>query len=283
MFSIKDVETQFPDNEVIKEFPPSGQKQVFLIRNNCGKELVLKLVNNANERVLREIEIVTEFCINNVPSIFEVNTIQFQESEYLAVFEEYIEGLTLTERLRSGKLSLIEGINLIRSLLETCLELEKINVVHRDIKPSNLICKSKEEYYLIDFGIARQLDKPSLTMTNLAIGPHTPGYGAPELFQYNKKEIDSRSDLFSIGVVAYEALVGKHPFITGEELNVNEIWYRTRTLEPKYFEIEGDKSAQLIGFIQTLMQKHVTRRPPNVKKALEWFEALLPTIELGGE
>lgn len=283
MFSITDVKTQFPDYEVIKEFPPSGQKQVFLIRNNDGINLVLKLVNNANERVLREIEIVTQYSINNVPSIYEVKTIKHQESEYLAVFEEYIEGLTLTERLKNGKLSLVEGVNLIRSLLETCLELEKINVVHRDIKPSNLICNNKDKYYLIDFGIARQLDKPSLTMTNLAVGPHTPGYGAPELFQYNKKEIDSRSDLFSIGVVAYEALVGTHPFITGNELNVNEVWYRTRTMEPKYFEICGDKSYQLIGFIQTLMQKHVTRRPPNVKKAIEWFEALLPTIEFGGE
>jgi len=61
----------------------------------------------------------------------------------------------------------------------------------------------------------------SLTVTAVTVGPHTPGYGAPELFQYNKTKIDSRADLFSIGVVVYQAIFGKHPFITGKEADSN--------------------------------------------------------------
>jgi serine/threonine-protein kinase len=177
----------------------------------------------------------------------------------------------------------LEGIKLLKTLLDISVILEDIKTVHRDIKPSNIICGNDGNYYLIDFGIARQLDKTSLTFTKAAIGPHTPGYGAPELFQYSKKDIDIRSDLFSIGVVLFEALTGEHPFLTGDEMNLNEIWYRTKTVVPKDYMIDGDKNKQLISFIQTLMQKHITRRPPTAKKAMEWFEAVLHTLELGEE
>lgn len=116
--------------------------------------------------------------------------------------------------------------------------------------------------------------------TMAAVGPHTPGYGAPELFQYSKSKIDSRADLFSIGVVVYQSIFGEHPFITGKEVDYNEIWYRTATVTPKNYLIPGDKDSQLIGLIQTLMQKQVSKRPPSAKKALEWFYTVLGTLSI---
>lgn len=113
-----------------------------------------------------------------------------------------------------------------------------------------------------------------MTYTEAKIGPHTPGYGAPELFQYTKKEIDSRADLFSLGVVVFEAITGKHPFIRGDEMDLNEIWYRTVTIMPQSVIIEGDKDMQFVGLLQTFMQKHVTRRPENAEKAYEWFKSV---------
>jgi serine/threonine-protein kinase len=173
-------------------------------------------------------------------------------------------------------------VRLLETLLRIVVQLEDLKIVHRDIKPDNIICGVNGEYYLIDFGIARQLNKPSLTMTAAAVGPHTPGYGAPELFQYSKNEIDSRADLFSIGVVLFQAVTGEHPFITGDEMGINEIWYRTKTVLPKDIAIDGDTNRQFLYFIQTLMQKHPSRRPPSAKKALEWFYSVLPTMNLEG-
>jgi len=282
MLSIKDIEGLYEGLLILKEYPPSGQKKVLLVKHKTHGEVILKIVPDNDGRVQREIQIVTEFDLDNVPEILDVENITISGESYRLILEQYIEGPTLGEKLTVGKLSTVDGLRLLSDLLNVVVKLEEVAVVHRDIKPGNIICGNDGRYYLIDFGIARQLNNASLTMTQAPVGPHTPGYGAPELFQYRKKDIDSRADLFSIGVVLFEALTGEHPFLTGNEMDVNEIWYRTKTTIPKDFTIEGDKNLQLNGFIQTLMQKHVTRRPPSAKKALEWYEALLPTIEIRG-
>lgn len=90
-------------------------------------------------------------------------------------------------------------------------------------------------------------------------------------FNIVKKNIDSRADIFSLGVVLFESVTGCHPFIKGDELNVNEIWYNTVTVNPKNIIIDGDINMQFISLIQTYMQKHVTRRPRTAQKAMEWF------------
>ena len=86
--------------------------------------------------------------------------------------------------------------------------------------------------------------------------------------------------MFSIGVVIYQAIFGKHPFITGKEADLNEVWYRTATVAPQDYLIPGDTDSQLIGLIQTLMQKQVSKRPPSAQKALEWYYTVLGTLSL---
>ncbi|KUO60316.1 MAG: hypothetical protein APF84_04270 [Gracilibacter sp. BRH_c7a] len=284
MISRAELESLRIVGKIIIEYPNTGQKKVFLTEHFDGTIVIAKIVKSGDERVKREIEIVTENSIPNVPQIIELKEFTNISGEnFLCIIEEYIEGDSLQERLSKTKLNLNEGIKLLRTLLEISLVLEKINIVHRDIKPSNIMCCRNTKFYLIDFGIARVLDKASLTMTEARIGPHTPGYGAPELFQYSKKNIDIRSDLFSIGVVLFEALTGEHPFLSGDELSMDEIWYKTKTITPKEYQIDGDTSKQLISFIQTLMQKHTTRRPPSAQKAFDWFEAVLSTLEMKGD
>ncbi len=282
MITKKEIEKLLTDEVVVKEYPNSGQKKVFLVQNINGYKII-KILKHGDERVLREIEIVTQNNIPNVPQIYDVKEFTDSAGEnYNYIVEQYIEGETLNDKLKFGKLDIAQGVKLLKTLLNIAVVLQEISTVHRDIKPDNIICSSSGDFYLIDFGIARQLDRSSLTLTVALVGPHTPGYGAPELFQYNKKNIDIRSDLFSIGVVLFEALTGQHPFLTGEEMNLNEIWYRTKTVFPKDYLIEGDTNKQLISFIQTLMQRHTTRRPPDAIKALNWFHAVIPTIDLGG-
>ncbi|MCE5286079.1 MAG: serine/threonine protein kinase [Pelosinus sp.] len=283
MISKSEAQLLLKCSEVIKEFPGSGQKQVFLVKYPDQGSVIAKFVKSEDQRVKREIEIVTENNIINVPKMLEIKKLTASNNEnYLCIIEQYIDGISLSSKIEKGKISIRDGLKLLETLLHIAVQLEELQVVHRDIKPDNIICGNDKKYYLIDFGIARQLDKKSLTMTQAVVGPHTPGYGAPELFQYSKSDIDIRADLFSIGVVLFQAITGEHPFLTGEEMSRNEIWYRTKTVSPKNVIISGDTSRQFISFIQTLMQKHPTRRPPTAKKALEWFKAVVPTMQLEG-
>lgn len=265
--------------EIAKVFPKSGQKEVYLVyvcRIKMLTPILLKIVKVITERAVREVNIVRKNNILGVPKILEIKEISINGQRKVYWFEEYIEGSTLSNVLRiKGKLSLIEGIRLLEYLLKVECQLEEIHVVHRDIKPDNIIVDKNGCYHLIDFGIARDLNLSSLTRTETAVGPHTPGYGAPELFQYCKEEIDSRSDLFSIGVVVYEALIGKHPFLDGTEKNLEDVWYKIRTVIPTEEDITKTSNYYyLIGFLKTLIQTQISKRPPNARKALEWFYAI---------
>lgn len=177
----------------------------------------------------------------------------------------------------------MEALELAETILKIIVQMEQQKIVHRDIKPENILRNEKGEWYLIDFGIARALNMNSLTLTEVKMGPHTPGYGAPELFQYSKKDIDSRADIFSLGVVLFEAVTGQHPFVRGDEIDLNEIWYNTVTIIPESVIIEGDYDMQFVSLIQTYMQKHVTRRPNTAQKAMEWFYNIRGNLMKGGQ
>ena len=278
MLSERDIIGNFGIEEIIKKFPQSGQKQVVLVRHRTYVQVVLKIVEGQSERVVREIQIVTENQFPNVPKVLEVDTYSIDSRQGIYLLEEYIEGIGLKEMV-AGKMNLSEAMDLTEQLLRVIVEMEKRQIVHRDIKPENIIRANDGRWCLIDFGIARALNKNSLTYTEAKMGPHTPGYGAPELFQYAKHDIDSRADLFSLGVVVFEAVTGKHPFIRGDEMDLNEVWYNTVTITPQSVVVEGDVDMQFMGLLQTFMQKHVTRRPETAQKAYEWFESVKSYIE----
>lgn len=281
----QNIEESFENIVVEKELKPGGQKEAFVVKHKIYGKCVLKLISLIKkDRVVREIEIVTSHKIERVPQIFESGYKSINDIEYLYILEEYIEGESLESKLqKENKLTLVETYNLVETLLFIEIQLEEFKIVHRDIKPGNILIDRKGEYYLIDFGIARALDMKSLTFTEAVMGPHSVGYGAPELFEYKKSDIDCRADLFSIGVVAYECIIGKHPFINYSDDNADTIRYKTRALILEDVIIQGDSQQQFMGLLQTLMKKQITRRPPSAKKAYEWLKALKETLNLGGE
>jgi serine/threonine protein kinase len=84
--------------------------------------------------------------------------------------------------------------------------------VHRDLKPSNIRVRADRSPVIIDFGLARHLDLPDLTRTAEGAAIGTPLYFSPEQFRGTKHDIDHRTDLFALGILVYQALVGRHPF-----------------------------------------------------------------------
>ena len=277
---INTLKSQFPSLNVLKEFPESGQKWVYLIELEPYGKVMLKIAKSMDERIQREINLLKNTTIKGIPTILDSGVFEYKHITYTYYFEEYIEGSSLSDIFQSQKLPVQKTLILLEDLLVTVVELEKHRIIHRDIKPDNIMCTPDGHFRLIDFGIARDTMQVSLTGTGAAIGPHTPGYGAPELFQYNKPMIDSRADLFSIGIVSYQAFFNRHPFLTGNEEDLIEIWYKTKTVMPVEYHIYGDVTSQMSGFVQTLMQKQISRRPPNAQRALAWFYTARNSMDL---
>ena len=141
-----------------------------------------------------------------------------------AIVMELIEGETLGSRLRRGPMDARDAYSVLGQLLSAVGYAHARGVVHRDIKPENVFLTTDGRVKLADFGIAR-VDGSAATVGTIAgtvLG--TPGYMSPE--QATGRSVDARSDLFSVGVVAYEMLTGANPFGAGTGTDATTLIYR---------------------------------------------------------
>ncbi len=265
--------------EKIELMARGGQKIVFDGVHNSYGETVIKLYFQLNDpRSLREIQIERDLNLSMVPKIYETGTIEYEGTETLYIIEQKVKGTELRKVLESGKrFSLEEAVTFLEQGLEFIACIENKGIVHRDIKPENIIRADDGRIFFLDFGIARILGADSLTRTGAMMGPHTPGYAAPEQFNNLKKEIDSRTDIFSLGVVTYECITGKNPFREGS-INALEVLQKTETITPVQYSIKGDTQSQFMALLGAMMGKYPSRRPRTAKQAIDWLKVAKKTF-----
>ena len=265
--------------EKIELMARGGQKIVFDGVHNAYGETVIKLYFQLNDpRSLREIQIERDLNLSMVPKIYETGTIEYEGTETLYIIEQKVKGTELRKVLESGKrFSLEEAVTFLEQGLEFIACIENKGIVHRDIKPENIIRADDGRIFFLDFGIARILGADSLTRTGAMMGPHTPGYAAPEQFNNLKKEIDSRADIFSLGVVTYECITGKNPFREGS-INALEVLQKTETITPVQYSIKGDTQSQFMALLGAMMGKYPSRRPRTAKQAIDWLKVAKKTF-----
>lgn len=161
-------------------------------------------------RFLREAKAAGRLSHPNIVTIHEVG---IDNGRHYIVME-YLEGENLRERLqRQGAIALKEAVDITLQVLSALEHAHRMGVVHRDIKPENIHLLPDGLVKLTDFGIARIVFEPNITIDGQIFG--TPSYMSPE--QIEGGEIDHRTDIFSVGVVLYEMLTGRKPF-TGESI-----------------------------------------------------------------
>ena len=265
--------------EKIELMARGGQKIVFDGVHNSYGETVIKLYFQLNDpRSLRETQIERDLNLSMVPKIYETGTIEYEGTETLYIIEQKVKGTELRKVLESGKrFSLEEAVTFLEQGLEFIACIENKGIVHRDIKPENIIRADDGRIFFLDFGIARILGADSLTRTGAMMGPHTPGYAAPEQFNNLKKEIDSRADIFSLGVVTYECITGKNPFREGS-INALEVLQKTETITPVQYSIKGDTQSQFMALLGAMMGKYPSRRPRTAKQAIDWLKVAKKTF-----
>ncbi|HEY6453332.1 MAG TPA: serine/threonine-protein kinase [Steroidobacteraceae bacterium] len=134
---------------------------------------------------------------------------------------EFVDGQSITDHCRLGRLSLIERLNLFIQVCDAVAYAHRRLIVHRDLKPSNVLIDADGRVKLLDFGIAKLLDAPDNNLTQAVMVVLSPLCAAPE--QLSGGEITTQTDVYALGLMLYELLVGHHPWIQGNAPRLSEL------------------------------------------------------------
>ena len=192
------------------------------------------------------------------------------------VVMERLQGETVEARIRRiGPLPLALIVRIALETADALAAVHAADVIHRDLKPTNLFLATRgrrvDQLKLLDFGVAKQLDLPSLTTTGQVYG--TPMYMAPEQLQ-DSKRVDARCDLYSLGAVLLECATGKPPFRATQEVAlIAEIVFGE---SPKLRGVRADLNGPLAEVIERCLAKRASDRYPS---ALAVIEALAPLAQ----
>jgi tetratricopeptide (TPR) repeat protein/TolB-like protein len=160
------------------------------------------------ERFRRELVLARQVSHENVVRIHDLG----KDGDLLFLTMDLVEGRSLREVLEAeGRLPVDTAVGICRQLARALAAAHDKGIVHRDLKPSNVMIDESGRALITDFGVARSIHAAGLTGTGIVVG--TPDYLAPE--QYRGDELDGRCDLYALGVVLYEMLVGARPFSSG--------------------------------------------------------------------
>ena len=153
------------------------------------------------DRFLREIKVHASLQHPNIAALHTAQRI----GERLVMILELVEGAGLDEKIRQGPLDISLAVGYMSQVLSALAYAHERGVIHRDIKPANILIEARGVAKLTDFGIARSTRAVRLTGTGMAVG--TLAYMAPE--QIRSGEVDARSDIYSLGLTAYEAVTSR--------------------------------------------------------------------------
>jgi serine/threonine-protein kinase len=233
-----------------RELGQGGMATVFLAQDvRLGRAVAIKLLDPALtstigvERFLREIAITARLNHPHILSLIESG----QDGGLVYYVMPHIEGESLRDRLRREPPVSVSGAAWIaREVADALTYAHGRGVIHRDIKPENILL-SDGHAWVADFGIARAIETcadsvgKALTVTGLPIG--TPAYMSPEQVE-GRPDVDGRSDVYSLGCVLFELLVGRPPFLGRSARAVMQ--QHVATPPPSLAELRPDLSPQLI-------------------------------------
>ncbi len=199
-----------------RELGQGGMATVYLARDlKHDRDVAIKVLREdlsaslGAGRFLREIKIAAQLQHPHILPLLDSG----EADGFLYFVMPYIKGQSLRERLeREGELPVHEAVRLITEVVDALVEAHSHGVVHRDIKPDNVMLSGRHAL-VTDFGVAKAISEATgrNTVTTLGVAVGTPTYMSPEQAAADP-HVDHRSDIYSVGVMAYEMLSGRPPF-----------------------------------------------------------------------
>jgi len=225
-------------------------------------------------RFRREAKATAKLNHPNIVSLYDYDEVDGML--YMTV--EYVEGPSVEQMLSARKRLAIPEV--VRIIKQTCLALDYAHqqqgLIHRDLKPSNLMLNQAGTVKMVDFGVAKMLGsaKSQLhTLTGMRVG--SPFYMSPE--QIEAKEVDGRTDIYSLGAVFYEMLAGVRPFKTKEGESLSSLFYAILNLDPPGLTtLRPDVPLGLAKIVEKMMAKDRTQRYEKAREIIEALSAQLP-------
>lgn len=257
-----------PGYRVLRKIADGGMSKVYLAeRTSDALVLVLKMIDPRlhkdplfRQRFVREYKLLAKISNEHVVAILD----QGMTDEYGYIATEYFSGGDLKARIRSEGMPRDAVLSAIRQIAAALDAVHSAGIIHRDLKPQNIMYRDDERLALVDFGLAREMDGSS-TLTQQGIVLATPLYMSPE--QCLGIPLDGRSDLYSAGVLVYEMLTGRPPYVgqNAPELAYHHVHSPVPRLPPQLLSFQP--------LIERLLEKDPEDRFPTARSLLEFIES----------
>lgn len=286
------------DYQILRRVGGGATSNVFLAKQlSLGRYVALKILKDELssdetyvKRFLQEARSAARLEHPNIVRIYEVGELVDSENAensrkkrrrsraktYRFIAQEFVDGMSLAQYLRrNGTTTILQTFGALEQIASALKCASDRKIVHRDVKPENVLIDSAGVMKVVDFGLARvsnsgdtTLAATSLTRTGIALG--TPLYMSPE--QARGQDVDSRSDVYSLGVTAYRALTGVAPFCGETHLAVvlKHLNERPRPIT----ELRKDVPKGLADLVLRMLEKDPGDRPASMDVLLDELRAL---------
>ena len=267
--------------QIIEELGKGGMGHVYKVLDQETREkIALKFIKpeiasdkNTIERFRQELTTARKISHKNVCRMYDLN----KEKNSYFITMEYVSGGDLKRLIRRTKqLTVGTAISIAKQICEGLVAAHSLGIIHRDLKPNNIMIDNNGNVRIMDFGIARSLEAKGITGVGVMIG--TPEYMSPE--QVEGKDVDQRSDIYSLGIILYEMVTGRVPFEGDTPFTIGMKHKGETPQDPK--EINSQIPEDLCRAILKCLEKDKAARYQNageIGSELTRIEEGIPTTE----
>lgn len=208
----REISAILPDFTPQTELRKSGQGIVYQASSKSYGDVALKIYfpSQEDERIRREADLLKSLQLPTLVALRDFGSIELRGEVCFYTATAFEKGADLADKLKTEKS--LEQLEVVKLMSDIATTIEALwsphKIIHCDLKPANILV-GVNNYKVVDLGLAKYLHQPGITQTGVIMG--TSGYMAPEQMK-GRRHLTTRVDLFALGIIAYQAITGAHPF-----------------------------------------------------------------------